>query len=180
MIIADFETLLLADPTQSRTTSHIFIAHPTPLEERTLGKVFLVVEIDDRARVSHDVIAVIQEELKSAYYNAADFSLEAAFEQALSHVNQRLHQLIEGGVTDWLNHIHLAAGVIRDHDIILTTLGRVHAFYFHGSQAMDIAEGSLPRERINPLKVFSTIMTGRFTPHDSILITTGALLTTSP
>lgn len=176
MIIADFETLLLADPTQSRSTSHIFIAHPTPLEERTLGKVFLVVEIDDKARVSHDVIAVIQEELKTAYYHAADFSLEAAFEQALSHVNQRLHQLIEGGVTDWLQHINLAAGVIRDQDLILTTLGRVHAFYFHGSQAIDIADGATTRERINPLKVFSAVITGRLTTSDSLLVTTGALL----
>ncbi|MFA5070547.1 MAG: hypothetical protein WC528_04680 [Patescibacteria group bacterium] len=171
------DRLLLSDPDKSRSICHIFLAHPTPLEERQLGKLFLICEIDSVEKINHEIINVIQEEAKNTFYYTEETNLETAFENALAKINERLHRLITDGVTAWLDKFNIIIGVLRRTELILAPIGRMNAFLIHRDKIIDILEQGAPREiKINPLKIFSQVVAGQLNPSDQLLFCTSSLL----
>lgn len=174
---AESDTLLLSDPSRSRTTVHVGVAHPTPLEEAAFGKMYLIVEIENTDRINHDVIQALQEELRNVYYQSSEFAPDTAFETALQRGNERLHRFISEGVTQWFERFNAIVAVVRNDLLTFSQVGRMHAFMFRGSRITDIAgkNGSDPGRR-NPLKIFSTIMSGHLQANDRILLCTSSIL----
>ncbi|MFH0828980.1 MAG: hypothetical protein V1907_02255 [Candidatus Kerfeldbacteria bacterium] len=171
------DTLLLSDPTRSRSTVHIGIAHPTPLEEAAFGKLHLIVEIESTERINHDIISALQEELRTVYYRSTEFTLENAFEVALHRGNERLHRFITEGITQWTDHFNAIVAVVKNDLLTFSSIGRIHSFLFRGNRITDIiGKGGLVEERRNPLKLFSTILSGHLQPNDRILLCTSSLL----
>ncbi len=173
----EVESLLLADPQQTRSTVHVGVAHPTPLEEAALGKLFLVVEIDSPDRLNHEIIGALQEELKTAYYHSTEFSVEAAFESALQRANNRLHRFITDGATAWLDGFNAMVVVVKNDTVSFGHVGRIHAFLFRGNRITDVTGKSVsPEPKRNPLKIFSSILTGHLEANDRLLFCTSSLL----
>lgn len=176
-IKTEIDRLLISDPDKSRSVCHIFVAHPTPLEEKSLGKLFFICEIDSIDKINHEIINLIQEEAKNNYYYSEETNLETAFENALQKVNESLHRLITEGISRWLDKFHIIIGVLRKSELILSPIGRLQAFLIHREKIIDILEqGSLVQTKINPLKIFSNIITGQVNPGDQLLFCTGSLL----
>lgn len=174
---AESDTLMLSDPSRSRTTVHVGIAHPTPLEEAAYGKLYLIVEIENTDRINHDVIQALQEELRNVYYQSSEFSPETAFETALQRGNERLHRYISEGVTQWFERFNAIVAVVRNDLLTFSQVGRMHAFMFRGTRITDIAgKGGGGTERKNPLKIFSTIFSGHVQANDRILLCTSSIL----
>ncbi len=173
----ELETFLLYDPEKSVSTVHVSVAQPTPLELRTFGRLFLVVEIGSRAPMNTELIEILQDEMRRAYYQGPQLRLETAFEQALQHVNEQLKRLIEGGMTDWLDHFNIILGVLKDQTLILTHIGQIHATLVHRGRIVDIVDSAGPEERkVNPLKIFSNIITGELQEDDYLVFFTPSLL----
>ncbi len=174
---AEFDTLMLSDPSRSRTTVHIATTHPTPLEEATYGKLYLIVEIENTDRINHDIIQALQDELKNVYYQSSEFSPETAFETALQRGNERLHRFITEGVTQWFEHFNAIVAVVRNDLFTFSQVGRMHAFMFRGTRITDITGKSGGNtERRNPLKIFSTIFSGHAQANDRVLLCTSSIL----
>jgi len=173
----DIEKFLLFDPEKSSSTVNISITHPTPVEERTLGRLFIITEINSNSPMNQELIGIIQGEMQRAYYQSSQSRFETAFEQALQHVNDQLKQLIESGVTDWTNKFNIAIGVIHDHSLILTHLGSINASLLHGGRIVDIISSAGPEDsQLNPVKIFSNIISGEVKIGNYLVFYTPSLL----
>ncbi len=170
--------LLLYDPDKSRTTVHCYLSRPTPLEERTLGRLLLLVEIDSSEPNNQDIIQTLQADLSTHYYQSADFHMETAFEQSLQRLNDRLHQLVPEHLEEWLDRFHIIIAVLKETTLHFTVVGRMHAFLIHRQRIIDILESSsgAATEPVNPLKIFSNIISGQLNLGDSLLFCTTSLL----
>ncbi|MDZ7798199.1 MAG: hypothetical protein U5L76_01125 [Patescibacteria group bacterium] len=174
---AEVDQLLIYDPDKSRSTTHIFLSRPTPLEEKNLGRLFVICEIDSEEKINQEIINIIQQELKNHFYYSEETNVEAAFENALSKTNQALHHIISEGITNWLDKFNIIIAVIHGTRIYLAHIGRIHAFLIHRDKIIDIiTKTSQPRAKINPLKIFSNIIEGNVNPGDQLLFCTTSLL----
>lgn len=173
----EIEKFLLYDPEKNPTTVHLSLSQPTPLEARNFGRLFILTEITSRSPLHQELISLIQTEMERAYYHSTQVRLEAAFEQALEQVNRQLHQLIENGVTDWLDHFNIIIGVIKDKALIISHIGQLQANLIHRGRIVDVVSTAGPEERkLNPLKIFSNIISGEVAEDDYLVFFTPSLL----
>lgn len=170
--------LLIYDPDKSRTTVHCSVSRPTPLEERTLGRLFLLIELDSQNGANHEIIGDLQRTVTSRYYQSEDFQVEAAFERALQAGNERLQTLLDTNLKDWIRQANILIAVLKNTNLHFTVVGRMHAFLVHRQRIVDILESSAgaPTEEVSPLKIFSNIISGQLNFDDSILFCTTSLL----
>lgn len=168
--------LLLCDPFRSRTTTHVYVAHPSPVEERTLGKLILVAEVHVKSRTNVDLLSAVQETLKTAYYQSERDSIEASFEDALAKTNERIAELVGDFGRDWFNQLDLLAAVVRGTDVLFANVGRVSALLLHRGRIVDLLGGTptvVGGER-NPVKTFSSVVNGKLETDDHLLFLTSA------
>ncbi|MBI4092840.1 MAG: hypothetical protein HY420_02850 [Candidatus Kerfeldbacteria bacterium] len=171
------DTLLLSDPVKSRSTVHVGVAHPTPPAESVFGKIYVIVEIDSHDRINQDIVAALQEEFKTAYYRSPDMAMETSFEAALQQANTRLHSFMTQGVTEWFDRFNAIVAVVKNDIILLSHVGRMHAFLFRGTRIVDIiGKAGATEQSRNPLKIFSNILTGKVQSHDRLILCTSSLL----
>lgn len=169
--------LLLYDPDKSRTTVHCFIAAPTPLEERMLGRLFFVIELYSNEALDHQLIHAMQRELHTYYYQSEDFQIESAFEKALQRLNDRLHGIMGQQTADWIKKANILVGVVKETSLHFSVIGRMHAFLIHRQRILDILESSTGApETPSALKIFSNIISGHLTINDALLFCTTSLL----
>ncbi|MFA6512033.1 MAG: hypothetical protein WCV86_02860 [Patescibacteria group bacterium] len=172
----DIEKLHVGDQNASAHASHVFLAQPTPLEEQALGRLFILVDIAHPDENATNILRTIQNELKESYYHTEELAISTAFEEALNHVNRKLHSLVREGITDWLEEFSALIGVIHGEHIIFTHLGRMDMFLILGRRMVNVLDSPERDEPANPLKIFSSIVEGELTEGSSVLMTTSTLL----
>ena len=170
--------LLLYDPDRSRSTVHCYTSRPTPLEERTMGRLFLIVEIDAPDQRNQQLIEEIQEVITREYYGSDHFQVETAFERALQKTNEHLHGFIGEELETWLKSLNILIGVLKDTALHFTAIGRVHAFLVHRQRIVDILDSSpgAQAETPTPLKIFTNIVSGQLNLGDTLLFCTTSIL----
>ncbi len=175
-----YDKLLICNPDVSRSTCQVFVAHQSPTEEKSLGKVFFVAEIASRDRINLDIIKKIQEQLLSSYYRTDDLNIETAFEKALESTNQIIADMVGDYDVNWLDKLNAIAFVLKDDAIYFSTVGHTHAFLVRQNKIIDILRttenGAAAHEKINPLKAFSNIISGPLQTEDTLVLTTPNLL----
>lgn len=169
------DTLTVYDPDRSSSTVNVWVAHPSATEEQALGTLFVIGAIDGTDRVHHEILVILQEELKHQYYRSHDTSLEVVFESALQKTNHRLHQLILEGVGDWVYHAHIIVGVLWRNKLLIATLGSMHAYLIRRNRIHDIL-GQPAEIKPNPLRLFDQMVSGQLEEHDRLLLCTPTLL----
>ncbi len=170
--------LLLYDPDKSRSTVHCYLARPSPLEERMLGRLFVLVEIDSHDARNVEIIEALQETVTKAYYESEDFQIETAFERALQKTNERLPGIVSDGFEEWIQRLNIIIGVLKDTALHFTVVGRLHAYLIHRQRIVDILESSSATgtETVSPLKVFVNIISGQLNFHDTLFFCTTSIL----
>lgn len=171
--------LLIYDPGASRSTVHSFLAHPTPLEERTLGRLVLLAEITERSQENDRIVHELEQEISRQYYESEDFQAEAAFERMLQKVNERMHLLLGPALPEWLGRTSLAIAVVKETALHFTVIGQLHAFLIHRQRIVDILEtsaGAPAQDQASPLKIFTNIISGQLSLEDSLLFCTPSVL----
>jgi len=177
-----FETLLLFDPNRSPATANVSISRPSPSEEQALGKLVIISNIAGNDRVNLDIISLIQDELRSSYYQAVDAKPERAFEQALHQTNKRLHQVITDGISSWVEQSSILVAVVWRDMVIMSSIGSIHAYLLRRSvrdgrssfgmhSILDPISGP-----INPVRIFPHTITGQLQADDQLLFCTPSLL----
>ena len=74
-----FSKLFIISEENERHTTSVFVASPTPLEEKNFGTIFAIVEIDSTDAVNQEVIELINEEIVQHYYRSTELETELAF-----------------------------------------------------------------------------------------------------
>lgn len=177
-----FESLLLFDPNRSPATVNVSISHPSPSEEQALGKLVVVSSIAGHDLVNLDIISLVQDELRSSYYQAVDAKPERAFEQALHQTNKRLHQVITDGVSAWIEQASLLVAVVWRETMIISSVGSMHAYLLRRSLRDGRASFGIHNilnaaaEPVNPVRVFPHTISGQLQAGDQVLFCTPTLL----
>lgn len=176
-----FETLLLYDPNRSPATANVSISHPSPSEEQALGKMVIISTIAGNDRVNLDIIGLVQDELRTNYYQTVDAKPERAFEHALHQTNKRLHQVITDGIGAWVDQASILVAVIWRDTVIISSVGSMHAYLLRrnvrdgrvtfGMHSI-MESGSGP---INPVRIFPHTITGQLQADDQLLFCTPSL-----
>lgn len=156
-----------------RSTVRLFTASPTPLEEKNLGRLFAVMEIESAEDVNNHILDVIASEL-NRYYQSESFDLDAAFEHTLQKTNQKIGQLISEIGEEWLNRLNVIIGVHKDERLVFANVGRVTALMMVSGQIVDIVDTAT--HDINPVKVFNNVVSGELTEQSTVLFSTETIL----
>ncbi|MFH0805100.1 MAG: hypothetical protein V1916_02805, partial [Patescibacteria group bacterium] len=174
------DKLLIFDPGKSRSTCHVFISQQSPVEERNLGRLYLLAEIATADRVNIDIIGAVRDEFRSSYYHTDDLKIETAFEKALERVNQRIADMVGDYDTNWLDRFSAVAMVIKNDTLYLSAVGKLHVFLIRGGRITSILDSTetptFGSEPINPLKAFSNVISGTLQTDDTVLTCTPSLL----
>lgn len=175
---AQIDKLLIYDPLKSRCTIHVYIAHPSATEEKILGRLFILTEIESNERINQDIINSIQETVKNNYYQGEELSIETIFEQALEKTNQKIAELISLYETNWLDKTNIVIAILKDQDLHFSLAGKLNSFLIHGQKIIDIIHSTpdAAEEKINPLKTFSNIISGKLSEGDGLIFCTSSLL----
>lgn len=169
------DILNIYDPDRSTSTVNVWVAHPTPTEEQALGTLFVVSAIDSNERSNHEVVSLLQDELKRHYYQTTNQNIEINLESALQQTNHRLHQLILEGVGEWVDVAHIVIGVLWRDQLLLSALGTMHAFLVRAERIHDIL-GQPTAAKPNPLRLFDQLVSGQLKAHDRLMVCTPSML----
>ncbi|KKW01365.1 MAG: hypothetical protein UY52_C0019G0017 [Parcubacteria group bacterium GW2011_GWC2_49_9] len=173
---SQIDHLLIYDPDSSRSTVHVFIAHPSPVEESTLGRLMFVAELDSQQPENRDIIFAVQHELESAFYSSEEIHPEVAFESALSRANQKIAELVSSYGTNWHEHFNIVAAVSHGDQIFFSEHGHMHIFLFQKQRVTDLSSPAGHGESSTILKVFTNVANGKLHAGEMMLITTSSLL----
>lgn len=168
---------LLISKEDGRTTVRVFSAEPTPLEEKNLGRLFALLEIDSQDTVNESILDMITEEVHTHFYRSEHTEVEAAFEYALQKTNVKLNELISQIGDEWLESLHVVVGVQKGNALVFAHLGRMIGLMIHNGRMVDIVQPSHARvSDINPAKVFSNIVSGAIGEHSIVFFGTESIL----
>ncbi|MFC1662853.1 hypothetical protein ACFL04_01640 [Patescibacteria group bacterium] len=169
------DKLILSDPTYSRRTIHAEISTPSAKDERILGRLFFVLEIentnDDNTTLFHD----FQTSITNAYYRNREGSIELSFERAVQEGNNIIRRHLTEINKDIINNFNGLVAVIHENELHLTSVGNINAFLSRGSRIMEIIDHP-ESEKVNPVKFFSHLVSGEVQVGDRILFSTASIL----
>lgn len=169
------DTLQLYDPDRSKSVANVWISRPSAHEDQAVGRVFVVSHITTPSRLNQEIITILQDEIRTHFMQSTEPLLEAAFEQALTKVNQRLHLLIIEGVNEWVDHANFIVGAFRQQQMVLTVVGDMSGYLLRDRRLQPIFGDHQPTA-LNPLRVFSTLWPGSIRPDDRLIFATPSLL----
>lgn len=166
---------LFLDRTDGRNAIHVFTAQPTPLETTNIGKAFVVIEFEQAEPFTEQLVQTIDETFVDALYRSTEFETEVAFERALHKVNTAIHDLINKHGEAWTYQTNALLGVIHGTSVYVSTTGKIEGYLVQGETITDIIQRSQTAE-VQPLKLFSSIVSGKCPDRGGLLFATGNLL----
>ncbi|MFA6475356.1 MAG: hypothetical protein WCV88_04120 [Patescibacteria group bacterium] len=166
---------LFLDRAEGRNAIHLYVSQPSPLEDKNLGRIFVLLEFDSVETYTETIVQAIDEMFTSAYYRASDFEIEAAFERALQKVNTAIQDQINQHGEGWTYHCHGIVGVLHGTTAYFSTVGKIDGYLIQGDEIIDIVQYS-PTNTIQPLKLFNTLVSGKCPERGGLLFCTNNLL----
>lgn len=168
------DTLLHYDPSHSSATVNVWVGHPSSAEEVALGKIIIISSFERLTRVNHEIIDVLQEDVRAQYYQSTDATPDRAFERALQHINQRLHEVIAQGVDQWVEGANILVAALRQQTILFSHVGQMNAFVVRQQRLHSLIAAG---DRIipNPLRMFGQVISGSAEIGDRFILCTPSL-----
>lgn len=180
----EFSKISLINSQQTICDSFIFNENPN------LGQIFGIIELQSKDKSeSFKFLSFVLNELEDIFYShepADDKCLlsEQHFELILKQLNNKVSTLIQTGQISLLNkNFNIAICLLspnanlkeRSVDLYISQIGRPLAFLLHQSNDkygfIDIFSGQ-ETAKINPVKFFSNIISGKIFFNDKLFITT--------
>lgn len=170
-----FGELLVDHASATGSVIHLFVAHPTPLEEKNLGRIFALVEFTEPYPFTSEVVQYLDDSFFQSYYRSADFEPEVAFERSLHKVNSAVQDIISQHGEDWIYKTNILLGVMYEQTLHLSYVGKIEAYLAQQGTMVDIIQHPQATE-IQPLKLFNNIISGKCAEKSSLMIATSSLL----
>lgn len=170
-----FGELFIDRGTPAGSALHLFLAQPTPLEQKNLGRIFALIEFTEQFSFAEEVVSYLDDHFFQSYYRSSDFEVEAAFERSLHKVNTAVHDLINRHGEDWVYKTNIVLGVCYEGDIHLSYVGKIEAYLAQNDAMIDIIQHPQTAE-IQPLKLFNNIISGKCPEKAAMIIATSTML----
>lgn len=175
----------------------LFISEPTQNQERLLGRLFGILEINIPSRENARLINQIINDLEELYYSQAENEVdnfEQYFEETLKTINQKFNQLIKDKqiiLVGNLNEntikekINLTVGIIKDNDLYLSYLNNINIFLIHKTKQdykiIDIkkiarTENNGNGDKTDYPNLFANLISGQVEPADYLFVANGNFL----
>ncbi|MCX6740523.1 MAG: hypothetical protein NTZ49_04830 [Candidatus Parcubacteria bacterium] len=174
----------------------LFISEPTQNQERLLGRLFGIIEINIPSRENNNIINLLISNLEDIYYSHAEnenLDPILCFEETLKQVNQKFVQMIKDrqiALVGNLNEktirekISLSIGLLKDNQLQISYLNNINIFLVHKSKQdykiIDIKKianndesGQGNKENTN---LFSNLLSGEVNPPDFLILANGNFL----
>ncbi|MBU4332427.1 hypothetical protein KKD19_01550 [Patescibacteria group bacterium] len=184
--------LVIYNSQKSRSLVSCFVTQPKIGEKERGGQIFVISEIQKTTSeyTYQKLIDSLIKSMKGYYYNEINYRagpIELVFEAALQKTNQELGFYLtnkENGINDdFLNNLNVLVGVARNHEIHFSLAGDIKGYLIRKNKISDIVAGPeklqgqhQESQKINPLKVFSHVISGHLETDDGILFCTESLL----
>ncbi len=184
---------LFFQPKDKKTNLFYFISQKSKEQIETLGQLFGFIEFASppnvrqgstkqfAQKITNLIISLIEEN----YYQSSLViqNIETLFEDALQKTNQRIQlELYENFLNkekipkNWAEKLNFIIGLIKERQIFFSQLGTSQAFLIRQPKIINILEKLPKQERINPLKIFSHLISGQLKNNDVLLFCTENLL----
>jgi hypothetical protein len=175
--MGSIEKLLIYDATRSRSTTHVFIAHPSPAEDRALGQLGFVAELTKNERIYQELLSRLQDFLKAAYYTSPEVHADVAFEHTIQACNRYVGELVGDFGTSWVDELSMVLFTVRNQEVHFADVGRLIGFLVHEKHVIDLLGNQrATSRRVNPMKLFASIASGTLKESDAIFFGTSNLL----
>lgn len=175
MLKPQFGELFIDNSESDRNAIHLYISQPSPLEEKNLGRLFVLIEFEEPGEYYEDIIELIDRTFSHSYYRSSDFEVEAAFERSMQKVNKSVQELVGQFGEDWTYRFNALLGIIHSSEIHLAYVGSVEAFLIQKGEIVDILQKDKTAE-IKPLKLFTNVLSGQCSEDATMVFSTSNLL----
>ena len=166
------EEFVLGPNINGPRTVKMFTASPTQFERDHLGQLFVLAEIESENKHNESIIQFLHEEIKRNYYATEHEDIGQNVEEALTKTNRACTQLLEEHGSEFLEHLNILIVVQYGEELHLAHVGTIHAFLIHNKKIVDIlsSAGSSRYEPVNPLKIFSNVVSGQVSAGDKVVL----------
>jgi hypothetical protein len=173
---------------KSASTCKLFISQPNKNQEKIMGKLFGIVEINTPSRENTAIITQLVNHLEETYYSLSEdpkINLEKAFEQSLEETNQKFNQILEekrfylvGNLNEQTikEKVSLAIGVIKNEQVFISYLNNIAVNLIHKTKQdfklIDIKKLNQSNEdsQDKNTKLFSNFITGEVKSPDYLVL----------
>jgi len=174
MFINDFGKLLIYQEKESKDFAFSSIFLPPSSEKEKWGRLFVISKIYKPTEKDKKFFLQLIENLKDSYYNLSLTSLEKTFEQALHKLNQKISKEISQGTNlEWLKKSDILIGLIKEESVYFAQIGNIQVYLLRQNNLVNILSSLGSSDTtLNPIKVFSHIISGNLKKDDSLLFCT--------
>lgn len=151
-----------------------FLYEPENIYEKRLGSLYMAGELTQalpqNAHFLNDLAAVIKKEY---YSSGLKKSREISFRDAFKKANQFLDEESKRGNVSWLGNLNFATLNFKDLVLNFTKVGDIKILLQRGEELLDIGQNLEYQDtEPYPLKIFGSIVTGKLSQNDKIIILT--------
>ena len=115
--------------------------------------------------------------IQKGYSDAVTNDPEAALERSLQSANYTIAQIIKEYGKKWLAQFYFIGMGRKKNNVHFSRVGKMHAFLIFKNTITDLAPLTYDDyEKHNPLKTFSSIISGDLTPHSQLVFCTDSVL----
>ena len=133
------------------------------------GQFFGVVQVDDHSDNSSYLPNLLIQITRKEFYRSRNRTLEENFEAALRKANTDLADLTEKNIAQWIGHLNVALGALKNNQFIFTVSGNAKILLVRKQRLVDIGK-DLAEKTINPIKTFSNVSSGQLEANDKIIL----------
>lgn len=160
----------------NRSLCHAAISEPTPLEEKNLGKIYIVLELLGNTEHTQELFHIIQDTIIYEHYHASSFEVEVAFETALQKTNEQIEKWSEHMGEEWMKNFSAVIAVVREDVVHFTSIGKAHAFLTQKEQIINILEQNSTHDQPTAVRTFSSILSGKLGKNNALFLCTESIL----
>jgi hypothetical protein len=176
----------------NRTSSacKLFISEPTQNQERLLGRLFGILEINTPSRENTQLINHLIGNLENIYYSHAEnenIDASECFEKTLKEVNREFIKLIRDKQISMVGNlnentirekINLSIGIMKENQIYFSYLNNINIYLIHKTKQdykiIDIKkiaqeENNSPETKENT-SLFANVLSGEVNPPDCLIL----------
>lgn len=146
----------------------IFVYEPENVEEKALGTLFIIGELQDLPRDSAYVINLLASKIKKEFYVDRKRGTEASLEAALVEANNVLDDMNEQGNEEYVGKLNMACGACKDRMFFISQVGKMQSMLIRGERASEVVNARSDKSS----HMFENIASGELKDRDLIIIGT--------
>lgn len=150
-----------------------FIYEPENIYEKNLGSIYMVAELQNALPQNLKLLDELAKLIKRNYYTLSLKSPEKALSQTLKAANEFLADQVKKENVSWLGNLNFGLFSLKELELFFTKTGNLKILLIRKGEIIDIGR-NLDIEEIEPypLKVFFSVVSGKLTQNDIILVLT--------